>query len=131
MEDYLQHHGVKGMKWGVRKDRGSESERKQKKAEYKEYKQLQSNRKELQNNPQGKISYDSKGRKGITLSRDYVKSWNNVNKAISNIEKKNPDFRKRYRRSENARVGLELLVTGAFYGTLATSVYKSTIGRDY
>ena len=31
MEDYLQHHGVKGMKWGVRKDRGSESERKQKK----------------------------------------------------------------------------------------------------
>lgn len=33
MSDFLYHHGVKGMKWGVRKDNSSKSERKQKRTQ--------------------------------------------------------------------------------------------------
>ena len=95
MTDELQHFGVKGMKWGVRKQKETPSQKSQRKADYKQYKQY----KRALNNEFGKLRYDN----GRILYKKTVKN------RTKDLEKKYPSFKKKYFAS---RVGQIALVIG-------------------
>lgn len=75
-EPYLYHHGVKGMKWGVRKDRGRVSSRKQRKQD----------RRSISN---ARFKIEAEERKKAHKEYDLDNKWKKLNKEAEKIYNRN------------------------------------------
>ena len=116
MTDELQHFGVKGMKWGVRKQKETPSQKSQRKDDYKQYKQ-----------------YKKALRSGFGKQRvvnDRILNKTTVKNRIKDLEQKYPNFKKKYFASNVGKSALAIAIhdtmlygdplhTAKFYGGAA------------
>ena len=114
MTDELQHFGVKGMKWGVRKQKETTSQKSQRKADYKKYKEYK----------QG-----SKGLGSYKVVNGKVMKKSTAKNKVKELEKKYPNFKKKYFASQVGKIALAMaikdtmihgdpLYTVKFYGSV-------------